>query len=218
MKHIFDIISLLRYEGGTISMGGIGFMSHKFGIQAGHVKEIELVSGLGDVLHCSEKIRPDLFDTVRGGLGNFGIITSLQIPLIKAPTQIAIFKGFYQQEIGTKRLAEEMKAIIDFSCVDMIHTFIKPSTNVKDIIGDEVFKASSQQFRCEFHNQMDEQKVVFFIECGCYVWNDDQSDDEARLAKVRNMLSELSVIDGAFFEERMDFYTYITRDPPVVCC
>ncbi len=197
-------------------MGGVGFMSHKFGIQAAHVNEIEIVSGLGDVIHCSQNVRSDLFNIVRGGLGTFGIMTSIQIPLIKAPTNIQIYKGFYTQRTGIKSICDDFKLVVDNSCIDMIHAFIKPSISVKDIIGDKTFVDSSKEFKKELQKEVDDEKVVFFIEFGCYLWNNEHKRDNILLTKVENLLSKLQVIGGVFFQERMDFYTYITRDPPVV--
>lgn len=48
--------------GGTISMGGVGFMSHRYGLQAGYVNEMEVVTGRGDIVTCSKDIYQDLFD------------------------------------------------------------------------------------------------------------------------------------------------------------
>ena len=48
--------------GGTISMGGVGFMSHRYGLQAGYVNEIEVVTGQGDIVTCSSDVNQDLFD------------------------------------------------------------------------------------------------------------------------------------------------------------
>jgi len=48
--------------GGTVSMGGVGFMSHQFGLQAGYVNEMEVVTGRGDIVTCSKDINHDLFD------------------------------------------------------------------------------------------------------------------------------------------------------------
>ena len=202
--------------GGTISMGGIGFMSHKFGIQAGHVSSVNLISGLGDNLHCSKEVRTDLFDTVRGGLGSFGIITSVTIPLIRAPTEIAIFKGFYLQEDGLKNVAEDIKNIAGNNSVDMIHVFVKPSNCVADIVGNEAMKGASANFRNTVKDQKRKQNIVFFIELGCYLWDGEQSNNINRADNLQSLLSKIRVIDGNFFQEQMDFYSYITRDPPVV--
>ena len=83
--------------GGTISVGGIGFMSHQEGLQAGHVEEMEIVTGAGDLIHCSNDEHSRLFDFCHAGLGQYGIITSLTLPLIPAPKNIAIFKLFYKE-------------------------------------------------------------------------------------------------------------------------
>lgn len=48
--------------GGTISMGGIGFVSHQYGLQAAYVKEMDVITGRGDIVTCTSDINKDLFD------------------------------------------------------------------------------------------------------------------------------------------------------------
>jgi len=48
--------------GGTISMGGVGFMSHQYGLQAAYVNEMEVITGCGDIVKCTSDINKDLFN------------------------------------------------------------------------------------------------------------------------------------------------------------
>ena len=48
--------------GGTMSMGGVGFMSHQYGLQAAYVDEMEVVTGRGDIVTCTSDVNTDLFD------------------------------------------------------------------------------------------------------------------------------------------------------------
>ncbi len=43
-------------------MGGIGFVSHQYGLQAAYVKEMEVITGRGDIVTCTRDINKDLFD------------------------------------------------------------------------------------------------------------------------------------------------------------
>ena len=45
-------------------------------------------SGKGEVVTCSEKLNPELFHSVLGGLGQFGIITRARISLGPAPHMV----------------------------------------------------------------------------------------------------------------------------------
>lgn len=65
--------------GGTISVGGLGSTSHRFGSAASGTVELEVVTGAGEVVTCSAKVQPDLFDAVRAGLGRCAAITRVRL-------------------------------------------------------------------------------------------------------------------------------------------
>ncbi|GGQ19820.1 hypothetical protein BKA00_000946 [Actinomadura coerulea] len=73
--------------GGTISAGGIGGTSHRHGVQAENVLALEAVVD-GELVTCSPDVRPDVFDTVRGGLGRHGVITAATLRLVPAPGRV----------------------------------------------------------------------------------------------------------------------------------
>ena len=81
--------------GGTLSIGGIGGTSQRFGVQADNVLELEVVTGKGQRFTCSESQRPDLFNAVLAGLGQTALIVRARIPLIAAPAQVRTFNLFY---------------------------------------------------------------------------------------------------------------------------
>jgi cytokinin dehydrogenase len=51
--------------GGTLTVGGVGAMTARHGLQADNVLELDVVTGRGDLLTCSPERHPDLFDAVR---------------------------------------------------------------------------------------------------------------------------------------------------------
>ncbi len=61
--------------GGTLSMAGLGVASFRHGAQVDNVLSLEVVTGTGDVVRCSADENAELFDLVRCGLGQFGVIT-----------------------------------------------------------------------------------------------------------------------------------------------
>ena len=61
--------------GGLTSGGGIGYLVRKFGLTIDNVLAAEVVTAAGDIVVCDEINHPDLFWAVRGGGGNFGVIT-----------------------------------------------------------------------------------------------------------------------------------------------
>ena len=81
--------------GGTLAIGGIGGSSSRWGMQTDNVLELEVVTGDGKVLTCSSTSNPDVFDGVRAGLGQCGIITRATASLVRAPERVRRFQLFY---------------------------------------------------------------------------------------------------------------------------
>lgn len=75
--------------GGTLSAGGLGPFSFRHGPQIAHVRALEVATAQGELVTTSPRERPDLFRVVRGGLGQFGVITRATLELSPAPGALA---------------------------------------------------------------------------------------------------------------------------------
>jgi FAD/FMN-containing dehydrogenase len=58
--------------------GGMGWLARRYGLQCNSVTAIELVTADGDLIRCDAVHEPDLFWALRGGGGNFGIVTAIE--------------------------------------------------------------------------------------------------------------------------------------------
>ena len=61
--------------------GGFGYLSRRFGWTSDGVRSMELVTASGRQLRASEKENADLFWGLRGGGGNFGVVTGIEYEL-----------------------------------------------------------------------------------------------------------------------------------------
>ncbi len=74
--------------GGTLSVAGLGVASFRYGAQVDNVTELEVVTGAGEIVVCSPEHNCDLFDVVRSGLSQFGIITKAHVQLRRAKPRV----------------------------------------------------------------------------------------------------------------------------------
>ena len=61
--------------------GGIGYLARKYGMAIDALQAVEMVTADGRQVIASETSHPDLFWAVRGGGGNFGVVTRFQYKL-----------------------------------------------------------------------------------------------------------------------------------------
>jgi len=75
-------VSMVGIAGYTLG-GGLGWTSRLHGLACDNLLSVEMVTAGGEVIHASEDEHADLFWGIRGGSGNFGIITSFEFRLHK---------------------------------------------------------------------------------------------------------------------------------------
>ncbi|WP_035306321.1 FAD-binding protein [Actinokineospora inagensis] len=81
--------------GGTLSVGGIGGASSRYGLQVDAVREVEVVTGDGRLVRCSPTVERELFDAVLGGLGQYGVIVRVTLALVPAAATARIYHYGY---------------------------------------------------------------------------------------------------------------------------
>jgi cytokinin dehydrogenase len=81
--------------GGTISIGGVGSTSHRFGTAAANVNAVEAVTGDGRLLHSADD--QELLGATLAGLGRAAVITSATLALRPAPAKVHTYYLLYDE-------------------------------------------------------------------------------------------------------------------------
>lgn len=74
--------------GGLITGGGFGRLSRRWGLSLDNVKGFDVITADGGFLRASAQENPDLFWGIRGGGGNFGVVTSFELELHPMERQV----------------------------------------------------------------------------------------------------------------------------------
>ena len=69
--------------------GGLSWLGRKYGIGANRVTAIEVVTPAGDLVRTDWANEPDLFWALRGGGGNFGVVTAIEFELFPVEEVVA---------------------------------------------------------------------------------------------------------------------------------
>jgi len=74
--------------GGLTLGAGFGRLARRFGLALDNVRGVDLVTADGRLLHASAEENPDLYWGVRGGGGNFGVVTTFEFRLHPMQRQV----------------------------------------------------------------------------------------------------------------------------------
>ncbi|MFI5940858.1 FAD-binding protein [Streptomyces uncialis] len=130
--------------GGTLSVGGVGGLVGGLhtGLQVDHVRELEVVTGTGDIERCSRDRKSDLFESVLGGLGQIGVITKAVIDLVPAKQRARSYVLGYDD---TAAFARDLRLLIERPVVDHVYAeFVAPGTSPTYKIHATVFHEPDQ--------------------------------------------------------------------------
>jgi FAD/FMN-containing dehydrogenase len=90
--------------GGLTLGGGIGWLMRKHGLAVDNLLAAEVVTAEGKIVRASADEHPDLFWALRGGGGNFGVVTSFRFALHPVGPTVVAGPVFWAAEDTTKVL------------------------------------------------------------------------------------------------------------------
>ena len=109
--------------GGTLSTAGLGVASWRHGTQADHCVEVEVVTGTGEVLRCSPYQDPELFDAVRAGMGQFGVITEATLEVRRHQPR---FRSYYLLYDNLDAVMNDLKLLMREPRFDYLEAWCVP--------------------------------------------------------------------------------------------
>jgi FAD/FMN-containing dehydrogenase len=96
--------------GGLTLGGGMGWLTRKAGLAIDNLVSAEVVTADGRILQASERDNPDLFWAIRGGGGNFGVVTRFEFKLhpVGPLVQFGLFFWPLGRTADVLRMAEDL--------------------------------------------------------------------------------------------------------------
>ena len=97
--------------GGLTLGGGMGWLSRKFGLTIDNLVSARVVTADGEVRTASADEDPDLFWAIRGGGGNFGVVTEFEFALHEAGPMVQFGLLFWSLDDGPEALRHAREVI-----------------------------------------------------------------------------------------------------------
>ncbi|KAA8519168.1 hypothetical protein F0562_013424 [Nyssa sinensis] len=189
--------------GGTLSNAGISGQAFRHGPQISNVHQLEVVTGIGELVTCSEKQNADLFHSVLGGLGQFGIITRARLSLEPAPKMVkwirvlysdfSIFTGDQEHLISEENTFDYIEGFVIINRTGLLNNW-RSSFNPQDPVQASQFKSDG--------------RILFCLELAKY-YNPEKTD--AVNAEIESLLSELSYISSTLFLTETSYVEFLDR-------
>ncbi len=115
------IVSHTGLAGLTLG-GGIGWIQRKFGLTVDSLVSADVVTAGGEFVRASEDENPDLFWGLRGGGGNFGVVTDFRFRLHRLGPQVMAGATFWPMDLAGAVLRHHRDWIAD--CPDELMTLV----------------------------------------------------------------------------------------------
>ncbi len=113
--------------GGLTLSGGIGWLRSRYGLCIDNMVSAQVVTADGNIVNASKSENADLFWAIRGGGGNFGVVTGFEFKLHELGPKVMFCAPIYPIEAGPEPIKfwrnfmssknHEVGSLVEFSTV-----------------------------------------------------------------------------------------------------
>ncbi|KAG6640967.1 hypothetical protein CIPAW_09G040900 [Carya illinoinensis] len=190
--------------GGTLSNAGISGQAFQHGPQINNVYQLEVVTGKGEVVTCSEKQNADLFYAVLGGLGQFGIITRARISLGPAPKMVKWIRVLYSEFSTFSKDQEHL--ISSENSFDYVEGFV--NINRTGLLNN--WRSSfSPKDPLQANEFTSDGRTLYSLEMVKY-FNPDETKTMNQ-QDIKKLLSQLNYIPSTLFLSEVSYVEFLDR-------
>ena len=171
------LVSSTGIAGFTLG-GGIGWLLREYGLTCDSLLSADVVTADGQLVTASEHEHPDLFWALRGGGGNFGVVTEFEFALHEL-SELVILATFHPLDQACRVIGHGRREMADPAARDELlwTSFLRRASEVPWMPPDLVGRHG----------------IMSLVE-----WSGDAGEGQAVLAKIRHELeppaSDLSVV------------------------
>lgn len=124
--------------GGLALGGGIGWFSRPYGLTCDQFVSLEVVLASGEIIEVDAKSHPDLFWALKGGGGNFGIVTRFTLRTYPFGPNMRIGVALHEPEGAANALREYARLYPTLPRHVGWHAALKPSMPKLPFVPDEL--------------------------------------------------------------------------------
>ncbi|PIN09227.1 Proteins containing the FAD binding domain [Handroanthus impetiginosus] len=194
--------------GGTLSNAGVSGQTFIYGPQSENVTELEVVTGNGDVLVCSRNQNSELFFSVLGGLGQFGIITRARVLLQPSPDMVKWIRVVYTEFSEFTRDAEFLVTLEEGDSFDYVEGFVFVNSD-DPVNGWPSVPMDSNQFFDPTHIPRTAGPVLYCLEVALHYNNVEPPS--AVDTRVERFMGRLRYVEELRFEVEVGYMEFLLR-------
>jgi FAD/FMN-containing dehydrogenase len=131
------IVSDTGIAGLTLGGGG-GWLSRKYAMSCDNLQSVELVTADGQILGASDDSHPDLMWGLRGGGGNFGVVTEFRFRAHHLPPELLVGISVYRAEDTAEALLDWAERYPDLPDEISTHAILKQALPALPVVPPEL--------------------------------------------------------------------------------